>query len=160
MTDDFQGTYITENGISKVVVNSGLFFLLDAFSSGIDREEIIEAGSSFISFENLVSLKTLVWNMTKCRIKPIERRGKAAATNTLNDILDCMAEYDSADFVWPIIVPKNIREIPVLKSESSVRLDRLVSSCEQKLTNLSKDILHLQGIVTDRPPSFSEIPTE
>ena len=49
MTDDFQGTYITENGISKVVVNTGLFFLLDAFSSGIDREEIIEAAYSFIS---------------------------------------------------------------------------------------------------------------
>ena len=60
--------------------------------------------------------------MTKCRIKPIERKSKAAATNTLNDILDCMTEFDSAGFVWPIIVPKNIRDFPVLKSESSVRL--------------------------------------
>lgn len=150
---DFSKTFVIADGISHVIVNSALFFICDAFANGIPETELIETVANFYSLDALVNAKNLLWKFSGIPIKRVMRRGNAAELATAKDIMKMVTDLDQKGFKWPVLVPRSFRDCPLLKSDSNVRLDRLVSDYGRKL---EKSITSLERIEQDLQSSLSK----
>ena len=75
---DFDKTFVSEAGISHVVLNSILFFALDSLKTGISVDEISNAMAGFYRLEDLNVAKTLLACLCRKAGRFQERRGKTA----------------------------------------------------------------------------------
>jgi hypothetical protein len=58
--------------------------------------------------------------------------GSAAEIATAKDTMKLFIDLDQKSFKWPARLPRSFRDCPLLKSDSSVRLDQLVSGYGKK----------------------------
>ena len=142
---DFDKTFVSETGISHVVVNSILFFALDSLKAGISVDEISNAMAGFYRLEELNVAKTLLACLCRKAGRLQERRGKTAEKTTASDIMRVIIELDSKQFIWPVIVPRSFNECPVLKPDISVRLDKLVYDYSRKLDKTLSSIERIES---------------